>query len=449
MDVNAEVCSLADHKQNHNRHLRVRRKQKKTMSISRSEAKIQAVTEGRNKNIRVMSTLLSEGRENSNEYKALEKAVAEAEEDIATLRKLASHPAIIAVAEKEEAEQRDRVNQQLTSSVVSAVKETISAPAIIKTEDRSALVVAYRRFLYNGELESRDLTQTGSGISLVPAGFDTTYKQALKLVSPLAATVQSVESSRITKLFSVSDVTSNQTLFTEGSSVGASVDPVFSSFTALSTDSGVSILKAAWQMLQDAAFDMQNFISVITKGRVARFYDAAILRGTDPTGTVLPNSVAGGLLASVTSGVVQAGGAGSLATGWKFTDAVALVNSISDVAYNEGAAFLVSPKMRAYILSNFLSTTGKPLYKFVNGELYLLGKPVYSSNYFPTYGASTVQALYGRLDLSFSYQYFNRLYKNTPLPETMESQFSLETRFAGSPTQIASSALVALTTSAS
>jgi HK97 family phage major capsid protein len=146
---------------------------------------------------------------------------------------------------------------------------------------------------------------------------------------------------------------------------------------------------------------------------------------------------------------VQAGGAGSLATGWKFTDAVALVNSISDVAYNEGAAFLVSPKMRAYILSNFVDGQQRPLYKFVNGELYLLGKPVYSSNYFPTYGASTVQALYGRLDLSFSYQYFNRLYKNTPLPETMESQFSLETRFAGSPTQIASSALVALTTSAS
>ena len=68
------------------------------MSISRSEAKIPGCDRGSQQNIRVMSTLLSEGRENSNEYKALEKAVAEAEEDIATIRKLASHPASIAVA---------------------------------------------------------------------------------------------------------------------------------------------------------------------------------------------------------------------------------------------------------------------------------------------------------------------------------------------------------------
>ncbi len=170
----------------------------------------------------------------------------------------------------------------------------------------------------------------------------------------------------------------------------------------------------------------------------------------DPTGTTLPNSVAGGLLAAVTSGVVQAGSTGSLAAGWKYTDAVALVNSISDVSYNDGAAFLVSPKMRAFILTNFLDGQNRPLYTFDDsGNLFVLGKPVWVSNYFPTYGASTVQALYGRFDLSYQYQYFNRLYKNTPLPETLESQFAIETRFAGSPTQIAANALVKLTTSAS
>ena len=415
--------------------------------------RLETLKSERSRALNVKASLVLAGKEATSEYRDLEANLATINEDIALIERLTSMPSYQAVQEQHEAEQQVRVAQQLTSSVVSAVKEAIPAPAVIipKTEDRAALVAMYRSFLKDGKIEARDVTQTGSGINLVPAGFDTTYKQALKLVSPLAATVQSVEASQITKVFSVADTASYQKLLAEGSTVGASADPVFSSFQPSSTDSGVSILKVSWQLLNDSAFSMENFIQALTKGRVARFYDVAVLRGTDATGTALPNSVAGGLLAAVTSGVVQAGTTGSLATGWKFTDALALVNSISDVAYNDGSAFLVSPKMRAFILTNFVDTTGKPLYKFdpVTGELMLLGRPVWTSNYFPTYGASTVQALYGRFDLSYQYQYFNRLYKNTPLPETMESQFSLETRFAGSPTQIASSALVSLTTSAS
>lgn len=424
-----------------------------SVSTNKTEAAIARITEDRNRNIRVMASLLNENRENSGEYKALEQAVKDAESDISDLRSILARPSVQAMQQKAEEEQQQRVAQQLTSSIVSAVKEAIPATGLIipKTEDRAALVAGYRSFLKNGKFEARDITQTGTGINLVPAGFDTTYKQSLKLVSPLAATVQSIESSQITKVFSVADTASDQKLLAEGSSVGASSDPVFSSHQPSFTDSGVSILKVSWQLLNDSAFSMENFIQTLTEGRVARFYDSAILRAADPTGTTLPNSVAGGLLAAVTSGVVQAGTSGSLATGWKFTDALALVNSISDVAYNDGSAFLVSPKMRAFILTNFLDTTGKPLYKFdhVTGELMLLGRPVWVSNYFPAYAASTVQALYGRFDLSYQYQFFNRLYSNTPLPETMESQFALETRFAGSPTQIASSALVSLTTSAS
>ena len=423
-------------------------------SIAKSELRIQQLTEDKNKNLRVMSTLLNEGKEDSTEYKRLEAAVADAESDISALRTILANPNFRAIAEKQEQEQQERVNQQLTGAVVTAVKDAIPTPAVIAemaTEDRAAVIAGYRSFLKDGRLpETRDVTQTGSGIALVPAGFESTYQSALKVVSPLAATVQGTEASRITKLFSVSDVSSDQRLLGESSNVGASADPLFVSYQATNTDSGVSVVKVSWQLLQDSAFNMENFISVVTKGRVASFYDAAILRNTDPSGTTLPNSVAGGLLAAVTSGVVQAGSAGSLATGWKYTDAVALVNSISDVAYNADAAFLVSPKMRAFILTNFLDSQNRPLYTFDDsGNLFVLGKPVWTSNYFPTYGASTVQALYGRFDLSFAYQYANRIYSANPLPEQMMTEFVVETRYAGSPTQIAANALVKLTTSAS
>ncbi len=423
--------------------------------IAQSEAAIARITEDKNKSLRSLSTLTLEGKENTPAARALQQAIANAESDIADLRSIISRPSFQAIAEKEEQEARERVNQQLTGAVVTAVKDAIPTSAVIAekaTEDRTAVIAGYRSFLKDGRLpETRDITQTGSGsgIALVPAGFESTYQSAIKVVSPLAATAQSTEASRITKLFSVSDVSSDQALLSpEGSNVGASADPLFVSYQATNTDSGVSVVKVSWQLLQDSAFNMENFISVVTKGRVARFYDSAILRNTDPSGTNLPNSVSGGLLGAVTSGVVQA--AGSLASGWKYTDAVALVNSISDVAYNDGAAFLVSPKMRGFILTNFLDSQNRPLYKFdENGNLFVLGKPVWTSNYFPTYGASTVQALYGRFDLAFAYQYANRIYSANPLPEQMMTEFVVETRYAGSPTQIASSALVKLTTAAS
>ena len=426
------------------------------MSVNHKQlqSRLDALKSERSKALNVQSSLLLANKTETEEYRSIQQNVDSITIDIETIQTMIAMPSYQAMVSKQTEEEQQRVHTALTSSVVSAVKEIIPAPAVIvpKAEDRAAVIAGYRSFLKDGRHpETRDVTQTGSGIALVPAGFESTYQSALKVVSPLAATVQSTEASRITKLFSVSDVSNDQKLLTpEGSNVGASADPLFVSYQPTNTDSGVSVVKVSWQLLQDSAFNIENFISVVTKGRVARFYDAAILRNADPSGTTLPNSVAGGLLAAVTSGVVQAGSAGSLASGWKYTDAVALVNSISDVAYNAGAAFLVSPKMRGFILTNFLDSQNRPLYTFDDsGNLFVLGKPVWTSNYFPTYGASTVQALYGRFDLSFAYQYANRIYSANPLPEQMMTEFVVETRYAGSPTQIAANALVKLTTSAS
>lgn len=141
---------------------------------------------------------------------------------------------------------------------------------------------------------------------------------------------------------------------------------------------------------------------------------------------------------------------GALASGPVYADFVSMVNSLTEVVYNENASFVVSPKTRAFILSNVKDTNGRPIYKFdSNGQLFLLGKPVYVSDYFATYAASTVQALYGNFSLAYQYQYFNRLRTNKPFPERMVSQVSIETRFAGTPTQVTPKAVVSLTTAAS
>ncbi len=224
--------------------------------ITQTENRIAQLNESKNKSLRSLAALTAEGKDQTPAALALLKAIEADEETISMLRTIINNPSFRAMREQEERDAEQRVQQQLTSSVVTAVKEAIPAPAVIipKTEDRAALVAGYRAFLKTGKFEARDILQTGSGISLVPAGFSTVYQQALKQVSPLAATVQAVESSRITKVFSVADVTSDQKLLTESSTVGASADPVFSSFQPSYTDSGVSICKVSWQTLAGFRF---------------------------------------------------------------------------------------------------------------------------------------------------------------------------------------------------
>ena len=424
-----------------------------TMSTNKSELRIQQLQDDRNKSLRSLSTLTLEGKENTPAAKALQQAIDDAEKDISALRKIASNPNFIAVQEKQATEARDRQTDHVvaqtastvTANVVNAITSNKSA------ESRARVGAAYKELIRRGESlmsrENRDLLQTSAnGISLVPEQFSDIYLSALKQVSPLAATAKSVNDSRITKQFYADDSANNQSLISESSAItGLEADPAFSSFTPVYTDSVASMVKVSWQLLEDQNFTFEDFLRVVTQGRTGRFYDSAILTGKDVNGNALPNSGAS-LLAATTGGVVQSN---PLATGVKYADFVSLVGSLTDVVYNDGAAFLVSPAIRQQILTNLLSSTGEPLYTFnATGELTLLGRPVWCSNYFPSYSASQKVALYGRFDLAYQYQYSNHFYvARERFADTQETGFSIVNRYVGSPA--VSKAVVALTSAAS
>ena len=99
-------------------------------SFQKSELRIQQLTDDKNKNLRVMSTLLNEGRENSAEYKALQEAVDNAEKDISALRSILANPSMRAMREQQEQEARDNERKQTVSAVTAGV-----SAAIIKSRE--------------------------------------------------------------------------------------------------------------------------------------------------------------------------------------------------------------------------------------------------------------------------------------------------------------------------
>jgi HK97 family phage major capsid protein len=424
------------------------------------QSRLEVLKSERSKALNTQASMVIANKTEDPAFRAIQSNIDSLTSDIETINQLLSMPSYQAMQEKQEQEAQERAHQQMTGAVVTAVKAAIPAPVVVtasKVEDRSKVAAAYRSLLKNGfnpvgHVEQRDVLQsTAAGVSLVAEQFRPSYIEALRSVSPLASLVTSMEDSRETRHHWIDDSSNNQVLLAEGSSAPASnnVTPLTASWTPNWTDTAVSVTRASWQFINDVGFTFDGFIRKIVQGRIGRFYDAAVLKGTDVAGNALPNSVAGGLLGAVTNGVTASG---TLAAGPAYSDFVALVNAVSDPVYADpqnGSAFIVSPALRAKILANVKDTAGRPIYKFVEGQLFLLGAPIYVSPQFAAYGASTVQALFGKFDVAFSYNYFNTIRTVTPLPELMESEVIIANRYAGTPTSLAANAVVKLTTAAS
>jgi hypothetical protein len=90
--------------------------------------------------------------------------------------------------------------------------------------------------------------------------------------------------------------------------------------------------------------------------RVSRAVEYALTKGRDDgSDTALPSSPAGGLLASVATGVTQS----SLSVGIPYASLVALAGSVDHANY-EGGAVMGSPSVFDYFVGQ-LDTTGRPL----------------------------------------------------------------------------------------
>jgi HK97 family phage major capsid protein len=361
--------------------------------------------ETRNRNLNSMATLVSKNQQDSDAYRALERAVNEADEDISMLRKLE------AMMEKSNiAVQSQRTADAVASTVRNVLPSTISALMPYQGENveerKAKLNAEFRNYLRNGDVkELRDITVSNSG-AVVPQEFESAYVSALKFYGPLASIVKvrnSDDSGRASK-FTVSDDTASKMKYiAEGSdSTSSAADPTLVS-TIPSTDALVTTVKYSLEMLEDA-FSLDSFIRDIAGLRVARAVEHALTTGQDQDGVALPNQFTGGLLASVPTGATTS----TLAAGVKYLDFVALFTSL-DAAYvapGKGA-FMVSPTTYNYLLTQ-VTTDNRPFWSFdgTTGLLTILGLPVYKNNAMGSYNTASTQAVLCG-DFSSAYAYLN------------------------------------------
>lgn len=355
-----------------------------------SELRIASLQESKAKSIRSMSTMLIEKKEGTPEYKALQASIDEADKTIAALRKIASNPTVQAKQQQQEQEQRNRENDHVVAQTASAV-----TAAIIKSErdERAKYNRAYRNFFARGE--KRDIiTSASSGQAMIPQLFADEWVETLKQISPVSQLVKNImtdQYGRPVKQAVVSDV-SNSMVYTAESTTVSELDPSMGSTlnTPSETDTLTAFVRFSNNLLSDA-FDLIGFLKEVFAVRYSRSLESAILLGQDGAGTALPNSTSGGLIGSASIGVTTASKSAVL-----YIELAGLKASV-DRAFssNPAASFVLSTGLYS-ALEAAEDSTGRPLYKFVNGILQVAGKNAYPSSLLANVGtANGIAALYG------------------------------------------------------
>ena len=349
------------------------------MSTTRSENKIASLVESKNKNLRVMSTLLSEGRENSNEYRALEQAVKDSEEDIAILRKLASHPSIIAAEQKQEQEEREKQ----AHGIATTVSENVTAAIITSDkggERRQRQETQLRSYLKYGNLaELRDVAVSVDNGALVPQEFGL-VTEATRFTGRIVQEIYKYGNTNGASVkFPVSDDTANGlTLVAEtGSTNSAEADPTVFSTTQPGAASLIGRIDYSKQFSDDS---VAGYLQRLVGPRVARALSSAVMVGTDSAGTALTGFVpVGGYLSGIPTGTTTS----AIANGIGLVDLENLYASL-DYSYQNVGSWFMHQKTRDYFQSQ-KDSAGRSLYGVSpqEGLVNLFSRPVYIDNNLP------------------------------------------------------------------
>lgn len=267
----------------------------------------------------------------------------------------------------------------------------------ISNEQRSKTNAAYRRFMRdNGILdEHRDIiSSTNAGASLVPQGYDTIWADALATVSPIVSLIHSkkADDGEPFKQVIVDSTAQYLGLVGQGTtSTSLSQNPTQSS-SITNQDSLVGRVDVSWQELSDA-FDLEAFLRKSASVIVGRSLELAVLTGTDGASNVLPNSPAGGLLASSPTGFTQA----HIADGLPYASIRSLIGSLEHVYMRQPTSGLLGSQSVHDYLANLTDSTGRELYHRdpETGNLLVNGYQLYVANNAaaPAYNAASSNVL--------------------------------------------------------
>lgn len=338
-----------------------------------------------------------------------------------------------------EIEARDSEARSFSRSPRPEVGRTGSSlPLEERKNQLNAAFRSYARHGYSGlNAEQRDLltTSDATGGALIPQEFLGVLVDAKKFYGPIADKVAQrvTNHGRPMKVSIGNDTANGITLVaTEGSSGPAETDPAFLS-RLLSTDTvSGGLVKVSFEELEDSAFDVESFLRTYFAKRFGRGLEVAVTKGTDSSGTVLPNQTTGGLLGTATVGSTTA----SLAAGIGWTDLVGAYGAL-DAAYATNASWVFNTNTRATLLG-MKDGFGRPFWTpdpSADGPFEkLLGLPVVLNQAMPNYGANATPILLG--DLSSAYLLRTDgapsiLRLNERYADTLEVGFYLYSRIGG------------------
>ena len=373
------------------------------MSLSKTELRIQQLTDDRNKSIRSLSVLVAEGKDNSDAAKQLQQSIDDADRTVAALRKTIQ--AVQSVQSVQEQEQRQRTNDHVAAQTASAVTASVANVITNRaaSEKRAAQESQLRSYLKNGKIsEVRDLLISTDNGALLPQDFGV-ITEALKYSGTIAADVYNYDNAtgRPVK-FSVSDDTARGlVLVVEGGATSSlEADPTAFSTVPAGVDTLIGRVDYSKQFAEDVA--VATYLQRLIGPSVARTLSKAVMVGTDYAGTALTASPTGGYLSGIPIGEQTA----SVSAGIGIGDCDAIFNSV-DAEYQETGSWYMHSKTRAYLL-NLKDSAGRSLFGASpqDGLKTIFGRPVKLDQNLaaPTAGAFAANSLpiiFGRHDIAY------------------------------------------------
>lgn len=270
--------------------------------------------------------------------------------------------------------------------------------------------------------QSLTYTQGAAGGYFVPAGFVYDVEIATKYFCPMAdgSVIRIMQTATgnvlpyptnndtneawtiIGEAAPVSDNGQNPNYSTVGSAPGANPGNVAAGVINFGAWKGTTgLIRVSLELLQDSAFDLEDFLKNAFAVRLGRGYEYYLTRGTgvnQPNG-ILTAVVASGQPATVAAGSNPndgSGASGAVSIGTQ--DLVSLEHSI-DPSYRRGAKFLMHDGTLK-IIKNLLDKYGRPLWVpglAVNAPDTILGYPYVINQAMPQVAASQNTVLFGAL----------------------------------------------------
>jgi HK97 family phage major capsid protein len=250
--------------------------------------------------------------------------------------------------------------------------------------------------------ETRALSSTGDGQTLIPLGFQYELEQKLKAYSGMRQACRILKTDQGNNITwpTVDDTGNVGALIAESGSV-TTADPVFSSVTLSSSLISSKEVIVPIQVLQDSAIDLESYIGEAFAVRIGRAMEANYTTGSGTITGLIPALVAaGGRSVMATGANANSGNAGDTDLNSVGTADLGNLVSALDPAYTQDGAFMANASTWNKLRGQ-LDKYGRPIWQVsvASGEPdSVWGKKFYYNQNMAAIGAGNISMLFGRFD---------------------------------------------------